>query len=705
MVPVIRLYGLLATLLSPLIWLLVRLHPRLRAHATERLGAPELEVNPGAIWIHAASLGEGRAAQALIPALRLAAPGEGILRTCTSDNAREQRIGADQTLCAPIDVPVAVGEWLDRVRPRCLLLIEAELWPSLLEGCRRRRIPIVVIGARVGRGTHRLRRVPFLWRALTRGVRFLPADAAAAAVYGGAPVGELKHEAPAPAAPLAWTRPAVLGACTHPGDEEALLRAVRRLDPRPLLILAPRDPRRFAAVGALLESRDESFVRRSALTRPVPETVDVVLLDTLGELAALYHRATAAFVGGTFDPAVGGHSPAEGQAAGCPLLHGPHIHAHAAAWALRPSAAAESPARLAEAIAEAMGAARPEPVGGAVAGVTVAQQVVAAILPEISTAPAPERPVRPWLYPFVPLWFLGLMLRPRPLRPAPVPVVSVGALTAGGSGKTPVARWFAEQLADCDPVVVSRGYGRRKGEEVRLDGEAAELGDELVMLRRRGIRVASAPDRMAGIEAAVKAGARLAVLDDALQYGDVGRNLEVVVVDARWPRGGGPIPVGTARVPVSWLAKADVVWVNHGAFPESLRPHVRPDATIVEARYRPSGWLFRGNRLPLSAIPRLPGAAFAGIARPTGFFQLVRSLGIELDRTWVFPDHHPYVWGDLQSIEAWLDDHVVVTTEKDAARLPSTVSAYALLVDLEITRGAEALEARLAALRARVAPR
>ena len=95
----------------------------------------------------------------------------------------------------------------------------------------------------------------------------------------------------------------------------------------------------------------------------------------------------------------------------------------------------------------------------------------------------------------------------------------------------------------------------------------------------------------------------------------------------------------------------------------------------------------------------------AGIARPTGFFHLVRSVGVELDRTWVFPDHHAYVWGDLQSIEAWLDDHIVVTTEKDAARLPPTVSAYVLLVDLEITRGAEALEARLAALRAKVAPR
>ncbi|MDP2306965.1 MAG: tetraacyldisaccharide 4'-kinase [Pseudomonadota bacterium] len=694
----IFLYRLLATLLTPIVALVVAIHPRLRAHAGERLGRVRLEVEPGAVWIHAASLGEGRAAEALTAALRPLVNGAPILRTCTSNHARVQRTGADQTTCLPVDLPMVVGAWLDRVRPRCLLLIEAELWPSLLWACRRRGIPVVVVGARIGPGLRRIRSVPLLWGALTRGVRWIPADAAAAAVVGGTPLGELKREAPAPTPTLGWTGEAIVAGCTWEGEELMLLDTMRILDPRPLLVLAPRDPARFEDVARLLTERDERWARRTVLGSSVPAHVDIVLLDTLGELAGLYGQARAAFIGGTFNAGVGGHSPAEPQAAGCPVVHGPFTDGHAAAWKDVESFPALSPDDLPMAFVEAFSVRPAPPPPGAAA------RAVAELAP-LLTGPIPvERPLRPWLYPFVPMWLLGVRLRARANRRAAVPVVSVGALTAGGTGKTPVSGWIARYLAASDPVVVSRGYGRRSGSDVRLTGEVTDLGDELVMLVRRGIRVASAPDRFAGIAAAVQAGARLAILDDALQYGDVARDLEVVVIDARWPLGGGLLPVGTARLPRSWLRKADIVWVNHGPLPPSLVPFVRPGAIVVQARYRPVGWLYQGQRLPLSALPRRPAAAFAGIARPEGFFQVVRDLGVELDRTWIFPDHHPYAWTDLQSIEAWLDDHVVLTTEKDSARLPSSASVYALLVDIEIVEGRAALEARLDALLQR-APR
>ncbi len=697
-------YSLLATLLAPLVALVVAIHPRLRAHAGERLGFVRLEVEPGAVWIHAASLGEGRAAEALVAALRPALGGVPILRTCTSNHARVQQTGADQTCCLPIDVPFLVELWLDRVRPRCLLLVEAELWPALLYACRRRGIPVVVVGARIGPGLRRVMSVPGAWRALTRGVRWLPADAEAAAIVGGTPLGQLKREAPLRAPTLTWSRDTIVGGCTWAGEEAALLDAVRQLDPRPLLVLAPRHPARFDEVAALLDARlaaneaGARWARRTALAGVVPPGIDVVLLDTLGELAGLYTNARAAFVGGTFDAGVGGHSPAEAQAAGCPLVHGPFTEGHAAAWADVESFPALSPEDLPSALAEALAVARPAaPPPGA------ASRAAAALAP-ILRAPIPvERPLRPWLYFLVPFWTAGVLLRPRRLHKAEIPVVSVGALTAGGTGKTPVAGWIAAHLAGADPVVVSRGFGRRGGDDVRLHGEVTDLGDELVMLARRGLRVASAPDRLAGITAAAKQGARLAILDDALQYGDIARDLEVVVVDARWPLGGGPIPVGTGRVPRHWLARADVVWVNHGPLPAALAAHVRPDAVVVRARYVPVGWLHHGHRLPLEALPKRPGAAFAGIARPEGFFQAVRNLGVQLDRTWVFPDHHPYGWTELQGIEAWLDDHVVVTTEKDAARLPHTSGVYALLVDIEILEGRDALEARLARLMSAVA--
>jgi tetraacyldisaccharide 4'-kinase len=692
----IFLYELLGMLLWPLVVLVVGLHPRLRGHFGERMGRVPFEVEPGAVWIHAASLGEGRAAEALVPLVR--GPGRAVLRTCTSDTARQQRIGADQTVCLPVDLTPVVGPWLDRLRPRLLILVEGDLWPAMLAACRRRGIPVVVVGARVGPGTKRLRALPGVWGPVTRGITWLPNDAASAAVVGGAPIGELKREASTVPPVLAWTRDTLVAGCTHEGEEVAVLDAIAALTARPLLVLAPRDPRRFSEVGELLDARGERWAPRSALARDVPEGVDVVLLDTIGELAGLYTNAKVAFIGGTFDPRVGGHSPAEAQAAGIPVVHGPFNENHTAAFEAGESILALAPDDLADAFAEALALVRAPRVPVAPTASHAAQ---VALRPFLEGRIPPERALRPLLFPFAWVWRVLVATRPRRLARAPMPVISVGALTAGGSGKTPVAAWIATFLADADPVVVSRGYRRRSGNDVRLSGEAGELGDELAMLARRGLRVASAPDRLAGIHEAQKRGARVAILDDGLQNGAVARDLEIVVIDARWPTGGGTIPVGNARVPLEWLSKADVVWVNHGAFPAELRRYLRKDAIIVRARYRPVKWVYRGSDLALTSIPKRPAVAFAGIARPEGFFQLVRDLGVTVARTWVFPDHHAFVWADLQSIEAWLDDHVVLTTEKDAARLPSTAQVYALIVEPELVEGRAALEAKLREIAAR----
>lgn len=689
MVPVTWLYRLCALVAAPLVALVAAVHPRLRQRWAERMGQVTIEVEPGAVWIHAASLGEGRAAEALVAAIRASGRDVGVLRTYTSDAAQDQRVGEDQSVALPLDVPIFVGGWLDRVRPRCLLLVEAELWPSLLWACRARAIPVACVGAKGGAGTRRALAL-FPW--IQGYVRWLPADATAASLVGGEPVGELKLAARAPPPSLALSRDAVLAGSTHEGEEEMLLDAVAGLDPRPLLVLAPRDPRRFDEVAALLHLRGERFVRRTEIDGVVPEPTEVLLLDTLGELAGLYGQARAAFVGGTFFARIGGHSPAEAVAAGVPVVHGPFTESNAAAWDGLESFPALAPEELGEALADALAAGphRPPPPSDA------PDRALALLAPLLDAPMPPERPLRPWLWPLAPVWRLGVAMRSAPRLRAPVPVISVGALTAGGAGKTPVAGWLAERLRGLDPVVVARGYGRRGGGEARFEGEARELGDELVMLQRRGTRICSAPDRLDGVRAAAKDGARIAILDDGLQVGQIARDLEIVVVDARWPLGGGPIPVGTRRVPVDWLSRADVVWVNHGPLPAVLRPHVRAGAVVVEARYRPSHWLVRGKRVPLADLPARPAAAFAGIARPAGFFRLVRGLGVDLRRTWIFPDHHPFDWGDLQAIEAWLDDHVVLTTEKDAARLPPDSAVHALCLDLEIVAGRDELERLLA---------
>ncbi|GDX81031.1 hypothetical protein LBMAG42_28420 [Deltaproteobacteria bacterium] len=663
---------------SPLLAVITLLHPRLRSHARERLGYPPAQVEPGAVWFHAASLGERGVVDALLPELRLAEPGLRVIVSCTSDSAREQEGAADAVICLPLDVLPWVLRWLDRVRPRGLILVEAELWPALLTGCRMRGIPVIRLAPREGPGMARLRRLPGVAEALLSGLGVVHPEV------------DLKSLAPRPARAFSWPGEAVIAGSTHEGEEAAVLDAWSKLDPPPILVLAPRERSRFDEVADLLERRGVRWVRRSAVVEVVSPGTQVVLLDSLGELSGLYPAAAAAFIGGTFVERVGGHSPAEAASAGCRLVRGPFVSANAPGWAGVDAEVAATPANLGDALRRAL--ARPR--GAPTARPSLAG-VIASLRPILGAPTPPERSLRPALWPLAMLWLAAARLRPTPLKRAAIPVISVGGLTAGGSGKTPVAAWIAARVPGS--VVVSRGYGRRGGGEVRTAGSAAELGDELAMLERRGQAVASSPDRLAAIAVAAKAGAKVAILDDGLQARSVGRDLEIIVIDARWPDGGGPIPVGTRRVPRSWLTKADIVWCNHGAPPAWVRREARPDATFVFAHYEACAWRHRGATRPLDALPKRPCVAIAGIARPEGFFRLVRELGVPLEETLSFADHHAFSWRDLQAIEAWKDDYNVIVTEKDAARLPADFGVWALVIEPVIDEGEAALMSRLAA--------
>lgn len=672
-------YLALGVLLSPAVALVVRVHPRTRGHWMERLGFPVPAVEPGATWFHAASLGERGVVAALVPALRQAHPQVSVLVSCTSAVAREREEGVEQVVCLPIDVLPCVLSWLDRLRPRGLVLVEAELWPALLFGCRLRGIPVVRLAPRDGPGMARLRLLPGFAESLLRGLLEVRPDT------------DIKRLAPRPAPPFAWSGDALVAGSTHAGEEALILDAWGALRAPPLLVIAPREPARFAVVAQELTRRNLRWQRRTAVAEVVPLGVQVVLLDTLGELAGIYPAAQAAFIGGTFVEAVGGHSPAEAVSAGCPVLRGPFVAANAAAWGEVDAEVASTSSELGAALERALARPRlPVPERPSLSG------VVKALEPLLNATIPAERALRPLLWPLAWLWLSAVRLRPAALRKAPIPVISVGGLTAGGSGKTPVAAWIAARLPGS--VVVSRGYGRRAGGEVRTSGGAGELGDELAMLERRGQSVASAPDRLAGIAVAAKGGAKIAILDDAFQARSVARDLEVVVIDGRWPDGGGPIPVGTRRVPRTWLARADVVWCNHGAPPDWVRRAARPDALFVQASYQAVGWRSRGRLLQLDALPKRPCVAIAGIARPEGFFLLLRQLGLSVSRRLCFADHHRFGWHDLQAIEAWKDDYNVLVTEKDAARLPADMGVWALVIEPVLERGEAALIARIDAL-------
>lgn len=632
----------------------VLVHPRARRHAWQ-VPAPE----PGRTWIHGASAGEHR----VVAALR-AAHGPGVWPTSSS-----LRTPVPTAAPAPLDLPFVIGPWLDRARPGRVVLVEAALWPGWLDACRRRHIPVTVVHARDGRGTARWRRLGPLWRWLGEGV----------GVLSQAQTGDLKAEAPSPAGPV-LDGPLVVGASTREGDEARLLAAWSRLpSPRPRLVVAPRHAARFDRVHAVLTQDGRRVARRSA---GEPLDTDVVLLDSTGELGAVIRQAAAVFVGGTFDPSLGGHGPSEATAAGVPVCAGPHLHANPAAWseARFRTAGTDTGEDLAQALA-----------GALALGVCPPRRSPGRAGPVLSALPAPtavpEGRARPLLRPLVPVVHAAARLRRAhraPTEAAPLPVISVGGLTAGGSGKTPVAAWLASRLPGA--WVLGRGYRRPGGgADVRIGRPGVQplrpLGDELEMLRRRGVPVVSCPDRVRAAHAAAEAGARVLILDDGFQHRRLQRDLDIVCVDARWPTGRGLIPVGTGRESWSALARADVVWIHHAPHLHRVWPVPGPGAERPQVRSRAVavGWRVDGRIKPVDALPP-HGPVVCGLARPGTFLGQLADLGSHLDDLDLRADHAP-----LGAVAAGTR-----MTEKDAARLPEDAPVAVLLQRLEVA-GAEAV--------------
>ncbi len=335
------------------------LRPSWRVGLPERFGRRPGNP-PGAIWVHGASVGEIRAATALMDRLRES--GESVVASTMTPTGRDLlwRI-RPQVPCAlaPVDHPWAVEAALRRVRPSALALVETELWPSWIAAAHRRRVPVVVVSGRISdRSFPRYRRIarwlgPILERIAAIGARSA-ADAERFRALGASPervqvTGDLKLEPSGEPARLAPDLDSVLGevplivaGSTHEGEESALLEVLTRVEQaglRASLVLAPRHPERFDSAEALARRSGRALRRRSRLgSHPLAEG-EVLILDSMGELPALFSRAAVAFVGGSLVP-VGGHNLLEPILEGRPVLFGPHTEnaREAASLALRTGA-------------------------------------------------------------------------------------------------------------------------------------------------------------------------------------------------------------------------------------------------------------------------------------------------------------------------------------------------------------------------------
>jgi tetraacyldisaccharide 4'-kinase len=290
------------------------------------------------------------------------------------------------------------------------------------------------------------------------------------------------------------------------------------------------------------------------------------------------------------------------------------------------------------------------------------------------------------------------------------PVVAVGNLTLGGTGKTPLVELVARELGTRGRrvAILSRGYGRQAPGSLRVVADPtgiratpAEAGDEPYLLARRlpGVPIVVGPDRYrAGVLALARFTPDVLLLDDGFQQMRLKKDVDVVVLDGRLPWGQrGLFPRGTLREPPSALARAHLILVTHAtapADPEHVTREVRrwaPRAPIAHADYEPEAVedVRTGSVASPDTLRARPYLAFAGIAAPDRFLDTLSGLGVRPREAVTFADHHAYTPADVAALEARaraVGAEALLTTEKDAMRLGGlgTLPLLALRVRLRV---------------------
>jgi len=292
---------------------------------------------------------------------------------------------------------------------------------------------------------------------------------------------------------------------------------------------------------------------------------------------------------------------------------------------------------------------------------------------------------------------------------APVPVISVGNVTLGGTGKTPMVEWLARwyRRRGLRVAILSRGYGQEGG----LNDEGQVLEENLP-----DVPHLQGPDRVSLANIAVhELESELILLDDGFQHRRLARDLDLVLIDALDPFGLGHLfPRGLLREPIGSLRRAGVVVLSRAdlisaAEKEAIRALVLLEAGSlpwVEARHAPLDLIdAEGVASPLELIQGQSIAAFCGIGNPEGFRRTLLPLCKELRDLRVFPDHHTYSAADVRSLEKWAADvgaNLVLTTQKDLVKLRAGLLGpaplRALRIGLELTAGEDVMDDVLARL-------
>ncbi|MEO8053351.1 MAG: tetraacyldisaccharide 4'-kinase, partial [Acidobacteriota bacterium] len=496
-----------------------------------------------------------------------------------------------------------------------------------------------------------------------------------------------------------------------------------------LLILAPRKPERFDIVAEKLSRAGVAFTRRASL-KPLA-LPGVLLVDTIGELAALFEVADVVFMGGTLAMR-GGHNILEPAYFGKPIIVGPHMENFAAIaeefHRARALTLIQHSSELAGAVVQLL--ADGATIGLCARGLAHAKRgVTTRIVDDIwesfsagVPSPLPKLPARIVLTPLSWIWRAGhrinVALSLKAQRSLETPVISIGGLTMGGVGKSPMVAHLASRLheAGCNPAILTRGYKRTSAEPIVLipRGESASLaltGDEAQMFLRAGdAHVGIGRNRYdVGLQMEQRFAPGLFLLDDGFQHLRLRRQHDIVLIDGLNPFGGGVFPLGRSREPAHGLARAGALVVTRaepGQHNTGLERQLRrySAAPIFRCRVTPREWVDMDSTLsvPVEQAPFLKVAAFCGLGNPRSFWSTLEELKLDLVFHWAFGDHHSYRPGELQRLLAQARTcgaEALVTTEKDALNLCAGATAivsplklYWLKIGIEIEKEEELLQ-------------
>ncbi len=721
--------------------------PRYSGRFSERLGAEPASFHPtppGAIWLHAVSVGEVISSAGLLGEIRDRAPSIPLyvsVSTLAGRELAEERLAplVDGIFYPPIDYAFAVRRVLARIRPAALVILETEIWPVLYSEAQRAGCALLVVNGRISdRAFPRYRRWKFFFReALRRPDTILvqsDRDAARYLELGAPPdrvqaIGNLKYDAE----PLLAEPPRIvaelmtrlaprniwIAASTMPGidasdvdEDDAVIAAfvqLARTHPGLLLILAVRKPERFDEAESKLRTAGVRYARRSQDALPADLALPcVLLLDSIGELASLFPLASVVFMGGTLARR-GGHNVLEPAACRKAVVTGPHLENFAAiAEEFRAQHAfveIASPSELASAIARLLDdPALRETLGSRAAALAASKRgatrkAVAEILRRQDLAvPSWSRlsPARLLLAPLGWVWATvsGFEQRRKMAhaRRLDTPVVSVGAISMGGAGKTPMVDHLAGRLSEMGhhPAILTRGYRRRSIApsilvEAGEDAPVSFTGDEAQIFVQSGYAHAGiGADRFeTGRLLEEKYRPDIFLLDDGFQHTRLRRDLDLVLIDALNPFAGGAVfPLGALREPMSALARAGAFVIMRAAPDREYAGLVRrlrafnPGAPIFRARLEHRCWVDYRSRQPHDSLSP-PVTAFCGLANPASFWGTLRTLHVAPVFHWAFADHHHYTCAEIQRLADQAKMHgsnILLTTEKDAMNLPESAA-------------------------------